>query len=230
MKRQTAILIFLLAPAAWGQARDPFVDSVDIAVTPMASPVIRLAAVNWDVDLDHDQFVTREEIEFALEEANRNFNRAARHAGYTRRGPAGTNFSAYTGSYGNRGTFGGAGRRINTNSIRMSRAIERRSQVRAAYSEFIASGAEEISLAGPDFRTRFANLDGEQRTLLLKADARGNNDGALSVFEFVDFNDGWLFFKGPFEREFGEPANAAVLDILLTSVGVSSLDEIGLED
>ena len=240
MKQQPVRFAFgstlVVAFAAMVQAEDAFVDSVQIEVTPMASPAARAASVDWGVDLDHDQFITREEIELALAAATEHFFRSARLSGFS----AGAGREGSAAFSGNRDTYRGFGannsagfggfsqRGFRTNSIRMRRANDRLREVSAAYREFTAAEADEMGIANADFRARFAGLDGEQRTLLLKADTRGNNDGSLSVIEYVQFNEGWLFFKGPFEREFGETAHEAVMDTLLSTADPDSLDELGV--
>ena len=205
MKQQRLRFVFgstlVVAFAAMVQAEDAFVDSVQIEVTPMASPAARAASVDWGVDLDHDQFITREEIELALAAASENYDRATRGYGGVHRG---------------------------ISSIRMRRARERLQAVSAAYLEFDAVVAEELSIANADFRLRFADLNGNQRTLLMKADTRGNNDGSLSVIEYVRFNEDSPFSKGAFEREFGEFAHDVVMSILLTTTDPEALNELGI--
>lgn len=248
----TAISMLGIAPCAWGQAQQAAVDSVQIDVMPMASGVVRAASVDWGVDLDHDQFITREEIDLAMTQASEHFRRAARASGVGYSGGGsrrGMRSDPGFGAIQREGNFEFASnsqfaysvmmsvtsmmdeRRFGTNSIRSKRAADRLVEVGAAYREFESTQAEEMSLVNADFRVRFSDLDGKQRTMLLKADTRGNNDGSLSAVEYVEFNDPGLFSRrGRFEREFGEDVHNVVFDTLLAGVDELSLDELEIVD
>ncbi|MGW8369154.1 MAG: hypothetical protein ACWGPN_10805 [Gammaproteobacteria bacterium] len=184
----------LAGAAVWGQTPSPEVRNIEIEVEEfaIASAEVRLTAVVWNLDKDHDQYLTEDEVVAALNRLQQSVNNARlRHYLEGRQ----VSLPGIAGS----GVRGGT-------SLR-GRTLERL----AAAQSMIATTAPELSLVDEEFHELFADLPAEQRAVLLEADVQGNNDGTVTVREFHSHTRKLLRKTTQFEEDFGEEAYLTVL-------------------
>jgi hypothetical protein len=200
-----AMLAFALAGAGVrGQTPEPEVRNIEIEVTrlALASPEVRTTAVVWDLDKDHDQYLTEDEVFPALNRLQRSVDNARLRYYLAGRQDSmqGSTLQGLSTPSSQRAS------RSASSSLRY-----RRLNRLAAAQSLIATTAPELSLVDDEFHALFADLPGEQRAALLEADVEGNNDGTVTVREFYSHTRKWLRKTTQFEADFGEEAYLEVL-------------------
>jgi DNA-directed RNA polymerase specialized sigma24 family protein len=184
----------LVGAGVLAQEPAPEVHRVVVDDFRVASPALRSTTVVWDLDKDHDQYLSEAEVAVPLNRVQRSVDNA-------------------------RLRYYMAGR-DDENSLRLAttapRGLRHRTLARlsSANQELDATGAFELSLVDEAFHRLFADLPPAQRAALLEADVEGNNDGMVTVAEFYAHNRRLLFKKTRFETDFGEDAYLAVLRLL----------------
>jgi hypothetical protein len=190
------------------------VQEVAVDTALIASPELRSLVIEKRLDRDHDQYLTLDELDTAIADAEREAIQDARrarllanHSWLVRNGQRAPISTASPPSEDYLVPNDATTLRITSPKLR---------ELRWARRQLTSTGSYELSLVSQEFHRRFAGVPLEQRQALLKADANGNNDGTLTVPEFYEYNRRPFFRKSRFEADFGEQA---YLDVL-RSLGV----------
>lgn len=188
------------ASLSLGQEFEPEVRSIMVDDWLVSSAAVRSIALLHGLDRDNDQFLSEDELEPALRQAEISVRNERRHNGMVRsRG----SFACCT-----RGTLPSAVRRSSRGN---SLTAQRLARLRLVSRELSGTDSFELSLVSEEFHRLFAGLPGEQRAALLEADVDGNNDGNVTAREFYEDTRRMLSSKTRFESDFGEAAYLEVL-------------------